>query len=70
MTMLKRNVQKFARLMFMVKAHRILSKSEIMPMDYLNFVLEAAASSAKFGLVTEWQPGGNIGGAGDGQKQD
>jgi hypothetical protein len=44
----------------MVKAHRILSKSEITAMDYLNFVLEAAASSPKFGLLTEWQPNGRF----------
>lgn len=40
----------------MVTAHRILNKSEIMQMDYVNFMLEAAASSAKFGVVREVQP--------------
>jgi hypothetical protein len=43
--------------MLMVKAHRILGKNEITSMDYLNFVLEAAASSAQFGLVHEYQLG-------------
>jgi hypothetical protein len=48
------------RVVEMVKAHRILGKSEIMQMDYMNFILEAAASSARFGTITEWQPSGRF----------
>lgn len=40
------------------KAHRILSKNEILQMDYMNLVLEAAASSGKFGTLTEMQDNG------------
>jgi len=44
----------------MVKARKILGKNEIMQMDYINFMLEAAASSARFGTITEWQPKGRF----------
>jgi len=36
-----------------MKAKRILRKEEIMDMDYLNFVVEASASSCQFGFIRE-----------------